>query len=160
MENEDLQIASCSIADLTIQQVNSFLEQWNPGSSIGTLTLFYELKTGLLVLNRDNKYFEFYKTLAEKYMLASEAERRTLAEKAPESFKETFQILDSCICHRKIDGEILKAEQNIVASKDRTVLDEIRKRYPPILAVLNAFCYGVMQGKRIERAKRKKGTAA
>ena len=40
--NEELQIASCRIADLTMEQVKTFLEIWDDDSSIGTLTMFYD----------------------------------------------------------------------------------------------------------------------
>ena len=36
MENEELQIASCSIADLTVKQAQQFTEQWGEGASLGT----------------------------------------------------------------------------------------------------------------------------
>ena len=42
MINEELRIASCSLADLTLEQVKHFLGQWEPGSNIGNLILFYE----------------------------------------------------------------------------------------------------------------------
>lgn len=34
MINEELRIASCSLADLTLEQVKHFLGQWEPGSNI------------------------------------------------------------------------------------------------------------------------------
>lgn len=42
MINEELRIARCSLADLTLEQVKHFLGQWEPGSNIGNLILFYE----------------------------------------------------------------------------------------------------------------------
>lgn len=37
MVNEELQIASVRLADLTMKQVESFLKNWEPGASIGEL---------------------------------------------------------------------------------------------------------------------------
>lgn len=36
MENEDLQIASCSIEDLTLKQSQQILKQWEEGAKLGT----------------------------------------------------------------------------------------------------------------------------
>lgn len=80
MENEELQIASCSIADLTVKQAQQFTEQWGDGASLGTLTLFFEKNTGLLVLNRDNLHFEKYKDIAEGYLSSSDEQRKELRE--------------------------------------------------------------------------------
>ena len=43
--NKELRIFSCSVSDLTMQQVASFLDQWEHGAKIGELTLFYEKET-------------------------------------------------------------------------------------------------------------------
>ena len=40
MINEELRIASCRIADLTMEQVQSFLKLWSDDSSIGSRTMF------------------------------------------------------------------------------------------------------------------------
>ena len=36
MINEELRIASCSIADLTLKQAQQFLKQWEEGAKLGT----------------------------------------------------------------------------------------------------------------------------
>ena len=46
--NEELKIAKCSIADLTIGQVHNFLESWGDDSKIGTLTMFYDREKNYL----------------------------------------------------------------------------------------------------------------
>ena len=53
--NEKLKLESCGIGDLTMDVVSGMLKQWDDGSSISTLTLFYLPKTDTIVLNRDNK---------------------------------------------------------------------------------------------------------
>lgn len=111
MVNEELQIASCSIADLTMEQVQHFLKQWHPGDSIGTLTLFFENETGLLVLNRDNKNYETYKDIAEAYLKASKEEQEEIIEKAPKGLEETFMVLSNCIKRRTIGETCERAEQ-------------------------------------------------
>lgn len=37
--NEELKIAKCSIADLTMEQVEGFLKQWEPGVSIAGVNM-------------------------------------------------------------------------------------------------------------------------
>ena len=58
--DEDLRIASCRIADLTMEQVQSFLKLWSDDSSIGSLTIFYDKESDMVVLNADNKNYEGY----------------------------------------------------------------------------------------------------
>lgn len=155
--NEELKIASCSIADLTMKQAQQFMEQWEEGASLGTLTLFYERETGLLVLNRDNKCYSFYKDLAEKYLAADEKRREKFTKKASEELEETITVLDNCIKHRIADKEIDRALKNYVPGYIHyTVLRGIYERFNnSVVMVTTAFRYGVMAGKRIERAKRK-----
>lgn len=54
--NEKLGIAKCSLEELTLKQVQQFLGQWEPEANIGELTLFYDEKEDLIVLNRDIDY--------------------------------------------------------------------------------------------------------
>ena len=58
MINEELRIARCSLADLTLEQVKHFLGQWEPGSNIGNLILFYEKEDDVIVLNSSNKKYQ------------------------------------------------------------------------------------------------------
>lgn len=156
--NEELQIASCSIADLTMEQVQHFLKQWHPGDSIGTLTLFFENETGLLVLNRDNKSYEIYKDIAEAFLKANKDEQKEIIEKAPKGIEETFLVLNNCIKRRTIGEEISRAGKGVISCNDAEVLREIYSMYSnedKIIALAKAFNYGMMQGKRAERAKKK-----
>lgn len=58
--NKELGIASCSLAELTIKQVQRFLGQWEPGSNIGSLILFYDEKADMIVLNSSNKKYDAF----------------------------------------------------------------------------------------------------
>lgn len=157
MINEELQIASCSLADLTMEQVQHFLKQWHPGDSIGTLTLFYEPDTGLLVINKDNKNYELYKSIAESFLSTDEAGRERIAKESPEGLEETMQVLGNCIKQRIVDKEVDRALKNYVPGDvHHAILRGIYKRFDnPVVIATTAFRYGVMAGKRIERAKRK-----
>ena len=157
MINEELQIASCSIADLTMEQAEHFLKQWEPGASIGTLTLFYD-ETGLVVLNRDNKYYDYYKKFAETYLaIPDEETRKRLAGKLSERLCNEKKVLENCITLRTVGREVDRALKNYIPGDIHyRVLREIYRRYDnSVVVATTAFRYGVMVGKRIERAKRK-----
>lgn len=158
--NEELGIKACGLADLTAEQVAHFLGLWEDGARIGTLTVFFESETGDLVLNKDNEMYDTYRDLAENYMSASSEVRRKLQENCPVSMKETLRVMESCLKSRRIEKEIFRARNNEIASEpSRLILNEIFKRYDLPTAVCVAFGYGMMQGKRIERAKRKRQSA-
>jgi len=157
MENEELQIASCSIADLTVKQAQQFTEQWGEGARLGTLTLFYDPNNGLLVLNRDNKYYDKYKGIAECYLLGNDEQRKELRDNAPKSTQETLQVLEACICDRTAKKEIFRAKKNFTRDEtSREVVKKIIRDYEPHAIGMIAFRYGMMQGKRAERARRKR----
>lgn len=159
--NEKLKIAACGLADLTLEQVQSFLEQWQEGSSIGTLTLFFDRESGYVVLNRDNKDYDFYLALAEKFMVADKQGREKIYQEAPKELGETLLVLKNARVRRVIDREIFRAKNNLVNDKDRRiVMETVRDSLSPEGAALTAFRYGVMCGKRAERARRKRRTAA
>lgn len=81
--NEELKIAACRIADLTMEQVHSFLRQWEDGASIGTLTLFYDKESSYVVLNQDNKDYKMYLDIAEAYLGASVERREAVEQEVP-----------------------------------------------------------------------------
>ena len=155
--NEKLKIAACGLADLTMEQVQSFLKQWKEGSTIGTLTLFFDRESGYVVLNRDNKDYDLYLALAEKFMVADRQGREEIYQKAPKELGETLLVLKNARVRRVIDREIFRAKNNLVNDKERRIVLEITNdSLSPVGAALTAFRYGVMCGKRAERARRKK----
>lgn len=96
MVNEELKIASCCLAELTLGQVQEFLKHWNDCEPIGTLTLFYD-KDGTLVLNRDHKYYDDYLDIAERMMQLDLESAEEAARKAPESLKESMNVILTCM---------------------------------------------------------------
>lgn len=154
--NEELKIAACSIADLTMEQVKHFLNLWEEGSSIGTLTLFYD-ERGYLVLNRDNENYSMYLDIAEGYLLADENERTSIREKAPEGAQDTLRVLDGFIALRETQRELFIIKNNYIDESYNRVLGAIyRKEENMAVAMRSAFRYGLICGKRAERKRRKK----
>ena len=99
--NKELRIFSCSVSDLTMQQVASFLEQWEHGAKIGELTLFYEKETDSLVINQDNKNYNKYLDIAESYLTLDDDELQEFSMNIPEGAKETVALLQRCRQRRK-----------------------------------------------------------
>ena len=156
--NDELKIAACRLADLTMEQVQSCLSQWEDGASIGTLTLFFERKSGYVVLNRDHKDYDTYLELAEEY-LSTDGKGRSLLEKnAPGAMKESLEVLKDAWTCRKVAHEIFISRKSYIEDDDRLIIDRIMEKYGQSPAAARiAFRYGVICGKRIERARKKAG---
>lgn len=156
--NDELRIKACGLADLTAEQVSDFLKLWEDGAKIGTLTVFFESETGDLVLNKDNKLYDTYRELAEEYMGASPEVRKEIWEKCPiDGVKQALRVMENCLKSRRIEKELFRARNNVITSQpSRMILNEIPRRFDTVGATLTAYRYGVMQGKRMERAKKKR----
>lgn len=156
--NEELKIASCRLSDLTMEQVYGFLKQWEEGAKIGTLTLFYDNNSGYVVLNRDNTNYSLYLDIVNNYLGASEEVRKMLEEKAPEKQRETLAVLRGVVMRRNTEKDISISRKNCINELDRRTLNEIIKQSKDeLVSAYTAFRYGVICGKRTERARRRGG---
>ena len=99
--NEELKIAKCSIADLTMGQVHNFLKSWRDDSKIGTLTMFYDREKELLVLNEDNDMYETCLMTATAYLSGVYERRKELLKNAPEgpNMDYCFDYDITLLCH-------------------------------------------------------------
>lgn len=160
--NEELGIMSCEIGDLTVDQVSSFLGQWEEGARIGTLTLFCDKNTGNLVLNKSNKDYETYLSLAEAYMGSDSNTRKMIHKNNPlPELKETLNVMERCLKYRRTEREIFRAKENVIRNKMALLLlEELVRRYNPTSAVYLAYKCGMMQGKRAERHKKRQSANA
>lgn len=162
--DEKLRLASCSLSDLTMQQVASFLEQWDHDAQIGGLTLFYDKGKDLLVLNKDNKYFDSYFGLAEAFLKADKKKAQEFVDKIPSECGKTLEVLRNAKRSRKIKEEIRINDQQGIVGCNGTylgdVFNEIIRRSAgfsnPGVLMSQAYTYGVIHGKREERARKKK----
>ena len=64
--NKELKIEACRIADLTLDQIESFLRLWDDGAAISTLTIFSR-PDGTIVLIKDNPEYDLCKEITENY---------------------------------------------------------------------------------------------
>jgi len=150
--NEELKIASCSIADLTMEQVVKFLKIWNDNSKIGALTMFYDKDSEYLVLNKDNELFQLYLDIAETYLTANAEKREMIRREAPKSMLESLNLLDGFKTRKLMRTWINRALQNSMKEYERELIISIPGPHPEF----TAYRLGVIRGKRIERAKKKK----
>lgn len=151
--NEELKIASCKIADLTMEQVTAFLKLWNDDSKIGSLTMFYDRSSEYLVLNEDNKDFSLYLDIVETYLETDYEGRKRIRNEVPASMKETVRVIEEFRQYVLINTWIERAEHNSVPNDfEMRLLGHIDGACP----LLTAYNLGVIRGKRIERAKRKR----
>lgn len=161
MVNEELNIKSCSLADLTMEQVQHFLKIWDDGSAIGTLALFFD-KDGTLVLNRDNEHYSDYQEIAEGLLKLDLEQADQAVESAPESIKETVEVIRRGMRLRTVWKTCWMLEKDkyfFPETQEMSVLHEIWKRKQGDNAdwlMVDAFHYGFIQGKRYERARKAK----
>lgn len=155
MVNEKLKIAACSISDLTLEQAKNFLELWEKGATLGTLTLFYT-GDGVIVLNKDNEMYTDYLGMIENYLVLSNEKRKEVRQKAPRSLTETFAVVDRCIQKRAVDVELYRIGREKYPSDEHfPVLWSIDHEENDVMhKIVQAFTYGMMCGKRTERAKK------
>lgn len=163
--DETLKLASCGISDLTFEQASSFLSQWEDGAPLGSLTLFINSETGYLVLNKDHDNYEMNLKFAKAYLSASDEQVNKLNDKLGDRLSETVLVMSKFRGYRRIqeDLEIIE-HQSLGHSGDyvtRSVLISLAKQEMSVHLLLSqAYSYGLINGKRMERAKRKAGATA
>lgn len=158
MINEELRIATCKIGDISMEQAQSILAQFN-GDALSTLTGFYMRGDDLLVLNSEHVDYDFYLMTAERYLGANDEKRTDIKKKVlSKGMKEFLSMLDIAVNYRKalqlklMTGKISVGEfLNVVP-----VLNEFNRIENNAFHDCNIFQLGYIMGKRAERARRKK----
>ena len=151
--NEKLKVEACRIGDLTMDQVESFLKLWGDGEKIETLTLFSR-RDGTIVLNRDNKNYPYYKDIVEAYLEFDEDTRKKM--EVPEGARETLRVLDRAIEQRKLIEVLDMLKYSYIGEVPREIIQSIFQKYDSgLIGLFQVFIYGVIEGKRAERARRK-----
>ena len=167
--NKELKLESCGIGDLTMDVVSGMLKQWDDGSSISTLTVFYMPARDTIVLNRDHVNYDTYRTFTETYLGCDEHVRRKIRKryenKEGSGISGIIEILDGAIKHRKDLKDIFMLRYQPVEEEDNTIsfslMNEIVKDTEShYFAMYKAFQYGVIQGKRLERRKKRQSATA
>ena len=159
--NEEYRIGSCRICDLSEEQAAAMLKQFG-GSPLSTLTVFYDPVEDMLVLNREHKHYETYRRIVELYMQSpAEAQEILESQNHGKHMAELIHVLNDCILTRHNNRELfILGKQKGYEDYDITysMLQAIMKRHDehgvPWLMYM-VYLYGVIQGKRAERARRK-----
>lgn len=154
IENEDLKICSFSATELTMQQVKTILKNCDKGARIGDVTLFYEKETGYVVINRDRKDYPARLMNTETFLKSN-------GGNVPELPEGEAKFLRWCLAKRKAK-DVIKILDNqptsVLEGDSREIINEIievNKGYK--LSMLSyIYNYGFIQGKREERARRKR----
>lgn len=164
--NQELGVYSCRILDLTLEQAYFFTELWNDGSSIESLTVFND-EDGRIIINKDHKQFETFKDMVLDYMQLTEEEKEEIKTSIKsKTFNSIFEILDNVLRYKekkKKDEEFqalksLLGKQSIPQQNELSTVWNIRDSYKlrdESLALIEIYNYGVIQGKRAERARKK-----
>ena len=153
--NEDLKVEACGIGDLTLSQIESFLKLCGDGEKIETLTLFSK-QDGTIVLNRDNKNYQYFKDIVEAYLEFDEETRKSM--EVPEGARETLRVLDRAIERRKLIEVFDILKYSYISEVPCEIIQSIFQKYDSgLIGLCQVFIYGVIEGKRAERAKRKAG---
>ena len=147
--------------------VNGMLKSWNDGSSISTLTIFYMPARDTIVLNRDHVNYDTYRTFTEAYLSCDEHVRRKIRKryenKDGSSINEIIEILDGAIKHRKNLEDLFTLKHQPIEEDDNilsiSLMNEITGG-DQYFSMYKAFQYGVIQGKRLERRKKRQSTTA
>ena len=164
--DKELNIKACSIGDLTLEQVQSFLQLWNDGKPISLLTAFVDREDNALVLNKDNECYDLYLAMCEKYLSTTDEKRANFREKSKDTpHYQTVCLLDKLIEIRRVEKimKMLGNQKEKYADYPVNVFDGIIKKYDfsdERFHMWKAYTYGIIQGKRMERSRRKAGAVS
>lgn len=161
--NETERIACARLRELTAGQAGIFCRKFSD-SPLSALTVLYDGKDDILILNRDHQMHEAVRNAVLAYMDLPEDEREELRhrEDMPDLYREIYEVIDGMILGRRTKREIF-----ILQRQRGNILPESMKRaicsqcgHDGYFAMCYAYQYGIIQGKRAERARRKRGAGA
>ena len=144
------------------------MNQFEDDAPIDTLTLFYDKNADIVVMNKDNENFNIYLGLAEAFLKSDRKKAQEFVDEIPSGCGETLEVLRYVKRTRKIKEELRINGQQVTVGWKGTYLgcvfnEMIRKSGEfshPMFLMSQAYTYGVIQGKREERARRKRGAAS
>ncbi len=157
--DENLKLASCGIGDLTLEQASYFLSKWEKGANIGSLMAFTDPAAGYFVLNKDNANYEHNLEMAKTYLSSREEDLDEYRGVIRKESHEMVNILDKFRNYRRIMRDLDIISHQSFAGIDyvvESVLETLEeKEMSQLFLMSQAYSYGVMNGKRMERARRK-----
>jgi hypothetical protein len=165
--NEELRICSCSIKDVTSEESTKIIfECYYEGFNLADLRIYYHPKTDIITLIEDTELFEEYKKVTESYLKLSPEDREGYKINNIALIKVLDTVLEKrvIIAEKKLKQELFKpvkellGNQYIPSDDELGMIDMIYKNaYDYAMARVDLYNYAFIQGKRAERARRKKG---
>ena len=152
--DEDLKVEACEVGDMPLSQIESFLRLWGDGEKIETLTVFSR-QDGTIVLNKNHPGYKAFKDFTLSYLQLEDSEREKLD--SPEGIiKEDIAVIDRVIEQRRAAAVLDILKHSRIDGVPYNTLQKIFKKYDcGLIGLCQIFAYGVIEGKRAERAKRK-----
>lgn len=162
----DLKIAACKIGDLTAELAESILKQWEPGATLHTLTLFTPTARqdpwkGWVIINKEHPDYDLLVMLTKKFLQADKEEQKVLVKKAPARLKETVECIQKEARRREAEQLIKLTGYMTIGEDGLPVCGELANEFVNgngqnlIFLMMRAFNCGIIQGKRMERARKK-----
>lgn len=157
MINEELRIASCKMSELP----KDIAERAQP---VETITVFYDSKEDIIVLNTDYELFDICMELSSRYLQLEKSDRDELAPQLKdvlncEDINEVIDMLEQVVLIREAKqyGEIIKKMDSTQFFNAYNLLFYIKNNAKSeFTKEFNIFQMGYILGKREERARRKK----
>lgn len=155
--NEELRIATCKMSELPKDMADKV-------QPVETITVMYDSKEDIIVLNPDYKLFYICRELSATYLKLEKSDRDELAMQLKDGLKsddieEVIDMLEQVVLTREAKqyDEILKNNDFTVFYDTYGLLMRINNKAKSNLAKeFNIFQMGYILGKREERARRKK----
>ena len=160
--DEEQKIAACNVADLTASQAVSFFKANGADKKIGDFAFFWRKTNGMVVLNKDNPEYEDWLRWVKAWLQFPKSERLKMEQAVEPRFKRDAERLNTCADRREALEEHERLQKHYVDGSAVDVLEliyersEKRQGFQEYELLMKAYTYGVMQGKRKERARRKR----
>lgn len=153
--DKELNMWSCTPDELTYRQICILKQGLGEDSKLSDFESFFDDKTGQLIMNKEHKDFDFNVDVYSKYLKATALKKATYKDKHKDNayYLDLFDYLD--FLNTKIeDYKMLKilGRQPINWSVPR--LWKKMNSTDPRADLMAIYNYGLIQGKRIERARR------
>lgn len=162
-----LKIESCSVSDLTLEDMCFLFTKLESGVTVSSWKAFYRAD-GTLVINQEHKNYQEILAFCRTYMMANEEQKQEIRERETLSNRvaEVITLLDDCLRGRYIAEEMKKIDFLYMPTQSEVdVLQSMWKKYcqgqkDVRFAFGIAYMYGKTRGKREERARRKRNVKA
>ncbi|MEI3163004.1 MAG: hypothetical protein V8S74_06335 [Lachnospirales bacterium] len=153
--DKELNMWSCTPDELTYRQICILKQDLGEDSKLSDFESFFDDKTGQLIMNKEHKDFDFNVDGYSKYLKATDEEKIAYKDKHKDNayYLDLFEYLD--FLNTKIeDFKMLKILGYQPINWNVPRLWKKMNSTDPRADLMAMYNYGLIQGKRIERARR------